>query len=70
MLCNLNGGTFTREQETKIKEIVANKQNEKSKRLIEAAGNNASNESLLGMTIKVKNKIIPKQTKKNISLRA
>ncbi|ACN52669.1 hypothetical protein [Borreliella valaisiana] len=55
--CNMDKG-FTQEQETRIKEIVVTEQNESLKSLIEAAGNNTSNESLLDIIIKGKNKIV------------
>ncbi|WNY65457.1 hypothetical protein [Borreliella carolinensis] len=56
--CNMDGGAFTGEQKAKIKKIVANKQNKRLKRLIETAGNNKANESLLSIIIKGKNKIV------------
>ncbi|WPM06384.1 hypothetical protein QIA41_04645 (plasmid) [Borreliella sinica] len=56
--CNMDNKVFTQEQETKIKEIVVTEQNEALKTLIEAAGNNTSNESLLDIIIKGKNKIV------------
>ncbi|WKC75710.1 hypothetical protein [Borreliella valaisiana] len=57
LACNMDKG-FTQEQETRIKEIVVIEQNEALKSLIEAAGNNTSNESLLDIIIKGKNKIV------------
>lgn len=56
--CNMDSKGFTQEQETKIKEIVVSEQNEALKTLIEAAGNNTTNESLLDIIIKGKNKIV------------
>nr|WP_301392677.1 hypothetical protein [Borreliella japonica]WKC87662.1 hypothetical protein QIA21_00375 [Borreliella japonica] len=56
--CNMDNRGFTQEQETRIKEIVATEQNEALKQLIEAAGNNTSNESLLDIIVKGKNKIV------------
>ncbi|MGF7102001.1 hypothetical protein [Borreliella kurtenbachii] len=61
--CNMDGGAFTREQKTKIRKIVVNKQNKKLKRSIETAKNNADNESLLSIIIKGKNKIVSKAGK-------
>ncbi|WKC77553.1 hypothetical protein QIA30_00345 (plasmid) [Borreliella turdi] len=56
--CNMDSKGFTKDQETKIREIVVTEQNEALKKLIEAAGNNTSNESLLDIIIKGKNKIV------------
>lgn len=38
LLCNMYSEVFTQEQETKIKKIVVNEQNERLKRLIKAYG--------------------------------
>ncbi|AEL19575.1 conserved hypothetical protein (plasmid) [Borreliella bissettiae DN127] len=54
----MDGGTFAGEQKLKIRKIVANKQNKRLKRSIETAGNNTATESLLGIIIKGKNKIV------------
>ncbi len=56
--CNMDSRGFSQEQETRIKEIVVREQNEALKSLIEAAGNNTSNESLLDIIIRGKNKIV------------
>lgn len=61
--CNMDSRGFTQEQETKIRKIVVTKQNEALKRLIEATGNNTSNESLLDIMMKGKNKIVSKAQK-------
>ncbi|WP_233709237.1 hypothetical protein [Borreliella bavariensis] len=61
--CNMDSRGFTQEQETKIRKIVVTKQNKALKRLIEAIGNNTSNESLLDIMMKGKNKIISKAQK-------
>ncbi|MBB6043259.1 hypothetical protein QIA34_00365 (plasmid) [Borreliella yangtzensis] len=49
---------FTQKQKTRIKKIVVAEQNEALKSLIEAAGDNTSNKSLLDIIIKGKNKIV------------
>ncbi|AJA90712.1 hypothetical protein OY14_04490 (plasmid) [Borreliella chilensis] len=56
--CNMDSSGFTPEQETKIREIVVTEQADTFQRLIESAGNNTSNESLLDIIIKGKNKIV------------
>ncbi len=61
--CNMDSREFTQEQETKIRKIVITKQNKVLKHLIEATGNNTSNESLLDIMMKGKNKIISKAQK-------
>ncbi|WP_233709093.1 hypothetical protein [Borreliella bavariensis] len=61
--CNMDSRGFTQEQETKIRKIVVTKQNKALKRLIEAIDNNTSNESLLDIMMKGKNKIISKAQK-------
>lgn len=61
--CNIDSRGFAQEQETKTRKIVVTKQNEALKHLIEATGNNASNESLLDIMMKGKNKIVSKAQK-------
>lgn len=61
--CNMDSRKFTQKQETKIRKIVVTKHNKALKHLIEAADNNTSNESLLDIIIKGKNKIVSKAQK-------
>lgn len=61
--CNMDNRKFTQKQETKIRKIVVTKHNKTLKHLIEAADNNTSNESLLDIIIKGKNKIVSKAQK-------
>lgn len=61
--CNMDSRGFTQGQETKIRKIVVTKQNEALKHLIEVTGNNTSNESLLDIMMKGKNKIVSKAHK-------
>lgn len=61
--CNMDSRKFTQKQETKIRKIVVTKHNKTLKHLIEATDNNTSNESLLDIIIKGKNKIVSKAQK-------
>lgn len=61
--CNMDSRGFTQEQETKIRKIVVTKQNKALKHLIEATGNNTSNESLPDIMMKGKKKIVSKVQK-------
>lgn len=61
--CNMDSRKFTQKQETKIRKIVVTKHNKTLKHLIEAADNNTSNESLIDIIIKGKNKIVSKAQK-------
>ncbi len=61
--CNMDSRKFTQKQETKIRKIVVTKHNKALKHLIETADNNTSNESLLDIIIKGKNKIASKAQK-------
>ncbi|WLN24525.1 MULTISPECIES: hypothetical protein [Borreliella] len=56
--CNMDRRGFIQEQETKIRKIVVTEQNEALKHLIKATSNNTSNESLLNIIMKGKNKIV------------
>ncbi|WP_210360895.1 hypothetical protein [Borreliella garinii] len=61
--CNMDSRKFTQKQETKIRKIVVTKHNKALKHLIKAADNNTSNESLLDIIMKGKNKIASKAQK-------
>lgn len=61
--CNMDSRKFTQKQETKIRKIVVTKYNKALKHLIEAADNNTSNERLLDIIIKGKNKIVSRAQK-------
>lgn len=61
--CNMDSRKFTQKQETKIRKIVVTKYNKALKHPIEAADNNTSNESLLDIIIKGKNKIVSRAQK-------